>query len=124
MEGTTNDAAQAGTDLPYYHPLRMLVYKAFEALRLLYAVALPLALAAALARQLYLGWGMLRSRSADGLLLWLALAALGLLPSPLPQPTRRAAPTPSCPAAGQQRYACAPIRSAWNSGSPTAPRLS
>ena len=73
---TTNDAAQAGTDLPYYHPLRMLVYKAFEALRLLYAVALPLALAAALARQLYLGWGMLRSRSADGLLLWLALAGV------------------------------------------------
>ena len=54
----------------------MLVYKAFEALRLLYAVALPLALAAALARQLYLGWGMLRSRSADGLLLWLALAGV------------------------------------------------
>lgn len=73
---TTNDAAQAGTDLPYYHPLRMLVYKAFEALRLLYAVALPLALAAALARQLYLGWGMLRRRSADGLLLWLALAGV------------------------------------------------
>ena len=73
---TTNDAAQAGTDLPYYHPLRMLVYKAFEALRRVYALALPLALAAALARQLWLGWGMLRRRSSRGLLLWLALAGV------------------------------------------------
>ena len=47
----TNSAAQAGTALPYYSPVQRLVYLGLEVLRAVYAVALPVAFAAAVALQ-------------------------------------------------------------------------
>lgn len=47
----TNSAAQAGTALPYYSPLQRLVYFGLEAIRAVYAVALPVAFAAAVVLQ-------------------------------------------------------------------------
>ena len=47
----TNSAAQAGTALPYYSPVQRAVYLGLETVRAVYALALPLAFAAAVVLQ-------------------------------------------------------------------------
>lgn len=81
----TNRAAVAGTDRPYYSLRQRLAFGLLRGLRLVYAVLLPPALAAALAVQLRRGWALLRRgparggearRAADARLLWLILAGV------------------------------------------------
>lgn len=69
----TNYAAVEGTSTPYYGPIDKLLYGVFGAVRWVYALVLPLALAAAAALQVRRGWRMLRTKRGEGLLLWLVL---------------------------------------------------
>ena len=72
-----NGAAQAGLDLPYYHPLQLLAYRLLAVLRWGYAVALCLGFALALVqfcRSLSAAW---RARAQGGMVPWLLL--LGFL---------------------------------------------
>lgn len=78
----TNDAAQAGTDLPYYSPVQKLVYGALNLVRMVYAVALPICLAVALVLLVRRGVELLSLRKTKAIpqgqaLLWVLL--LGLL---------------------------------------------
>lgn len=73
----TNHAAIAGTAEPFYSPLQNFAYLILHWIRNVYAVLLPLGLAAAVCLQLRRAWQMLRSKDGEGLLLWTVL--LGLL---------------------------------------------
>ena len=73
----SNYAAQPYTDIPSYSGLQMLVYKLFNLFIPLYAVLVPLLLAVAAVRQVGSALAMIRTKNADGLLLWLIL--LGVL---------------------------------------------
>ena len=73
----TNHAAIEGTAQPYYSPLQELAYTILHWIRCLYALALPVALAAALVLQIRRAVQMIRSRDGRGLLLWMVL--LGVL---------------------------------------------
>ena len=72
-----NYAAIENSDLPYYTPRQLRVYRAVNAVWAVYAAVLPAAFCAALVLQARRLVQMVRRRSADGLLLWLTL--LGIL---------------------------------------------
>ena len=77
-----NSAARAGSDLPYYSPLQKLVFAGMEAIRLVYAVGLPVLFAAAVVLQIRQGFRLLQLRKQKAIqpgqaLLWVLL--LGLL---------------------------------------------
>lgn len=75
-----NWQAQAGSDLPYYSPVRQIAYKLLTAVQWLYALALPVAFAAALFCQCRAAAWVFRlreKRPCAGLLVWVLL--LGLL---------------------------------------------
>ena len=77
----TNSVAQAGTALPYYHPLKMLVYKGMNLLRWGYALLLPVLFAAAAVLQVRRGLALLALRKAKAIrpgqaLLWALLFGL------------------------------------------------
>ena len=80
----TNDAAQAGTDLPYYGPLQKLVYGGLQLVRWIYAVGLPVLFAAAIVLQVKKGsvlWKQHRQkaiRPGDALLWVLLVGLLGM----------------------------------------------
>lgn len=82
-----NSAAQAGSDLPYYSPLQKLVFAGMEAIRLVYAVGLPVLFAAAVVLQIRQGFRLLQLRKQKAIqpgraLLWvllLGLVAMALL---------------------------------------------
>lgn len=70
-----NDAAEAGKDTPYYAPIQRLVYRALDALRLVYAAGLTVGFAAAVL------WHLRAARAALGgrgepAAIWLMLLAL------------------------------------------------
>ena len=77
LGNAVNYAAVEGGAEPYYAPRQLLIYRCFNALVPVYAVLVPVLLAAALVLQVRRGVRMLRARTADGLLLWLVL--LGVL---------------------------------------------
>lgn len=72
-----NYAAIEGTGMPYYGTRDLLIYHCFDALIYLYALLIPVLFAVALAVQLRRLAGMIRTKNADGLLVWLIL--LGVL---------------------------------------------
>lgn len=82
-----NSAARAGSDLPYYSPLQKLVFAGMEAIRLVYAVGLPVLFAAAVVLQIRQGFRLLQLRKQKAIqpgqaLLWvllLGLVAMALL---------------------------------------------
>lgn len=82
-----NSAAQASSDLPYYSPLQKLVFAGMEAIRLVYAVGLPVLFAAAVVLQIRQGFRLLQLRKQKAIqpgqaLLWvllLGLVAMALL---------------------------------------------
>lgn len=82
-----NSAARAGSDLPYYSPLQKLVFAGMEAIRLVYAVGLPVLFAAAVVLQIRQGFRLLQLRKQKTIqpgqaLLWvllLGLVAMALL---------------------------------------------
>ena len=82
-----NSAARAGSDLPYYSPLQKLVFAGMEAIRLVYAVGLPVLFAAAVVLQIRQGFRLLQLRKQKDIqpgqaLLWvllLGLVAMALL---------------------------------------------
>ena len=79
---TANDAAQAGTDLPYYSPIQKLVYTGMQAIQWLYAIGLPVAFVAALVLQVQRGIQLLALHKQKAIqpgqaMLWVLL--LGLL---------------------------------------------
>lgn len=76
-----NSAAQAGSDLPYYSPLQKLVFAGMEAIRLVYAVGLPVLFAAAVVLQIRQGFRLLQLRKQKAIqpgqaLLWVLLLGL------------------------------------------------
>ena len=78
----TNDAAQAGTDLPYYGPLQKLVYGVMQGIRAAYAVVIPVFFSAAVVLQVRQGFILLKRKKNGTLepgqaMLWVLL--LGLL---------------------------------------------
>lgn len=82
-----NSAARAGSDLPYYSPLQKLVFAGMEAIRLVYAVGLPVLFAAVVVLQIRQGFRLLQLRKQKAIqpgqaLLWvllLGLVAMALL---------------------------------------------
>ena len=72
-----NYAAIENTDIVYYSAKRLLIYRCFNALGCVYIVLIPVLFAAALAVQLRRLVRMIRTKNADGLLVWLIL--LGVL---------------------------------------------
>ncbi len=72
-----NYAAIEGTGMPYYGTRDLWIYHCFDALIYLYAWLIPVLFAAALAVQLRRLIRMIRTKNADGLLVWLIL--LGVL---------------------------------------------
>lgn len=77
-----NSAAQAGSELPYYSPLQKLVFTVMEAVRLVYAVGLPVLFVTAVVLQVRQGIKLLQLRKQKAIqpgqaLLWVLL--LGLL---------------------------------------------
>ena len=76
-----NSAARAGSDLPYYSPLQKLVFAGMEAIRLVYAVGLPVLFAAAVVLQIRQGFRLLQLRKQKAIqpgqaLLWVLLLGL------------------------------------------------
>ena len=61
-----NGAAEAGKDTPYYSPTQKMVFSALQALRLVWAVALPLAFAAAVVAWLWAAPRIWRARRCPG----------------------------------------------------------
>jgi hypothetical protein len=72
-----NYAAVENSDLPYYGRLQTLVYGPFNLLCPVYRVLVPVLCAAAVVLQLRRLAGMIRRKTAEGLVLWLLL--LGFL---------------------------------------------
>ena len=80
LHTSTNVAAVAGTDDPYYNPLQKGAFALLGAVRWAYALALPLGFAAGLVLWLRAGWALWKGRRQKGNgspLPWLIL--LGLL---------------------------------------------
>ena len=81
LHAAANAAAEAGRDTPYYSPLQKLVYGALGMVRMVYAVCVPVLLAAALAAWLAGARRSFGKGREPQTLLWLILA--GLLASAL-----------------------------------------
>lgn len=76
LGSSANAAAQEGSDLPYYSPLQKLAYLGLNGVRLVYSVALPLALVLALFLQMRKAFRMKERR--DWLVWWILTGLLGM----------------------------------------------